>query len=354
MASFTFIASNCLPFDALTLEDQPLGGTETAVIRLTEALAARQHSVTVYSKHPSPRSSGVKYISLNNFKEGFQTDVLIGVREWLACLVGAKTKRRYFWTGDAYDQSATFGIGDRRVSNQISGLICVSAWHAATLSSHSSFPIEKTYVCRNGIHLPYFEKKRLRGRKTLIYSSTPYRGLELVPTIFRELRKRHPEVNLNVFSGYKVYGGGEGHDLNAFEELSTKLKAEPGINLHDNITQELLAERFLESSILFYPNTFPETSCITALESQAGGCVVLTSNLGAMSETVGDCGVLINGDPRSASYQEDFLNAADKLLSDDSLWSDLSQRSIAKIKDHYTWDHIASQFEVTTLSKIGT
>jgi glycosyltransferase involved in cell wall biosynthesis len=352
MPSFTFIASNCLAFDALTLEESPLGGTETAVIRLSEALANRGHSVTVYTKHPSPRSSKVKYISLSSFKEGFQTDVLIGVREWIACLVAANTKSRYFWTGDSFDQTTTYGIGDRRVSNQISGLICVSAWHATTLSSHAGFPIDKTYVIRNGVHLPYFEKERARGRKNLIYSSTPYRGLDLIPKLLPLLREKHPDANLNVYSGYQVYGGGAGHDLLAFEELSKKLSTEPGISMHGNVTQRVLAEKFLESSVLFYPNTFSETSCITALEAQAAGCVVLSSDLGAMPESVGDCGILIEGNPRSSEYQEAFIKAADNLLSNDILWDELSKKSIAKIRSQYSWDRIALQFETLTLPNL--
>lgn len=351
MASFTFIASNCLSFDALTLENQPLGGTETAVIRLAEALVEIGHSVEVYTRHSAPRSSTVKYKSISTFNENFQTDVLIAARDWLAAMTSVKAKRRYFWTGDAFDQSATFGIGDKRVSNFINGLICVSAWHATTLSSHSGFPIEKTFVIRNGVYLPYFSEARVRHRKRLIYSSTPYRGLYLIPPMLKKLRELHPEVHLEVYSGYDVYGGGQGHDIESFENFAKQIAADPTITLHRNVTQKALAQGFLESSILFYPNCFPETSCITALEAQAAGCVVLSSNLAALPETVGDCGILVDGVPGSSEYQNAFISAADKLLSDDLLWQTLSLKSIKKIRKEYSWSQIALKFADLTLPK---
>lgn len=45
----TFVADACVPFHGRTLEEQPLGGTETAVIRLAAALSERGHEVTVFT-----------------------------------------------------------------------------------------------------------------------------------------------------------------------------------------------------------------------------------------------------------------------------------------------------------------
>ncbi|MEZ4754985.1 MAG: glycosyltransferase, partial [Bdellovibrionota bacterium] len=98
-------------------------------------------------------------------------------------------------------------------------------------------------------------------------------------------------------------------------------------------------------SILFYPSKSPETCCITALEAQAAGCVVLSSHFGALPETVNDAGLLIRGTPGSPEYLNSYLAAADILLSDDQLLERLSNRGKERIAEHYHWDHVAERFE---------
>jgi glycosyltransferase involved in cell wall biosynthesis len=51
---------------------------------------------------------------------------------------------------------------------------------------------------------------------------------------------------------------------------------------------------------------FCETSCIGAMEAMAGGCLVVASNWGALTETVA-VGRLVNGDPRSPEWRDAFV-----------------------------------------------
>jgi glycosyltransferase involved in cell wall biosynthesis len=49
-------------------------------------------------------------------------------------------------------------------------------------------------------------------------------------------------------------------------------------------------------------------NCITAMEAQAGGCRIVTSPIAALTETVGDRGVMIHGDWLSKDYQDKFVD----------------------------------------------
>lgn len=331
---------NLVGFDALSLEERPLGGTETAAIRLSEELVALKHEVHVFTNLEKPRSKEVKYFPLAEVQSLKETDIFISIRDWIPLFYDLPTKKRFFWTGDSYDQFANYGVGDKRVSNQIDAFLSVSAWQADEISKRSGFPREKCFVLGNGIASSLFESEQDRKRKRLIYSSTPYRGLELVPAYYQALLSKHPDMELHIFSGYDVYNT----DNDQFKNLREALQKLPNSTVHGNVTQSKLAEEFMKSSILFYPCIFEETSCITAMEAMAAGCVPLSSALGALPETIGDAGLLVQHMPGTEDYHKDFLLKADQLLSDDSLWENLSKKSKEKAQN-YSWQKRAVAFD---------
>lgn len=325
-----------------------MGGIETAVIHLAGQLHALGHSVTVSTPLEQPPPSQPPYLPLRTLHALRDLDALIAVRDWLPLMMNIPCKKRFFWTGDSFDQIQTLGVGDRRVVARIDGLLAVSAWHAATLAGQSGFPLDKVWVIRNGVHLPYFEGQESRRRARLIYSSTPYRGLALVPKLYQALREKCPDCELHVFSGFEVYGGPQafGADVRAqFKNLESELKGIPGCQLHGNVLQKDLAREFMKSALLFYPNIFLETSCITAMEAQAAGCAVVTSDLGALKETVGEAGVLIAGRPGSSEYNNAFLEASHRILSDENYFRTLSEAGQRRAKDIFDWRIVAKRFE---------
>ncbi len=324
-----------------------MGGSETAVIRIAEVLAARGHEVTVYTSLENPPASVPRYLPLSAASRIDPVDVFVVVRGWIPLLAPVPCKKRFFWTGESYSEIHSFGIGDKRVSARIDGALMVSSWQASTFCEASGFPPEKICVIKNGVHLPYFEGSEARGRKRLIYSSTPFRGLQLIPKLLPAIRAKHPDCELHVFSGFDVYAGPHGYvpELEQqFAHLAEELRKLPGVVLHRNVLQSELAREFMKSAVLLYPNTYPETSCITAMEAMAAGCAVLTSRLGALPETVGDAGVLVDGEPGSESYLADFIQAADRLLSDDNLFRTLSERGKQRAQD-LSWEAAADRFE---------
>lgn len=342
-----FFPQSCIPFHARTLDERPLGGIETAVIRLAAALDGLGHEVKVLTALENPPLSAPLYLPIRAMHDIGPADVLISVRDWQTTFVPIEAKLRLFWTGDSYDQPQTVGIGDRRVVRSIDWLCTVSNWHADTLCSTSHFPREKTHVLRNGVHTPFFSGSEPRVRKRLIYSSTPYRGLRFVPAIYRELVSRHPDAELHVFSGYGVYAGSSPpppHALQEYEVLKRELETLPNCRVHGSVKQSQLAREFMRSSVLLYPNTFEETSCITAMEAQAAGCAIVTSARGALPETVGDAGILIPGTPPSEAYIRAFVDATDALLRDDKLFAKHSASASRRAKQ-LGWDVVARDLD---------
>lgn len=335
------LAVDCPPFHAKSLDERPLGGTITGAIRLAEDLQNRGHEVTVVTNFKDPPPSSPKYVPYEKLSTLELCDVFIVVRGWSRIYYSPfykRFKKRFLWTGDGYGSLYTIGMGDKRVIKDYDGLLGVSNWHIETLCQKSGFPKTKTWVIRNGVHLPYFEGQETRHRKRLIYSSLPHRGLIFLPHIFDDLKKKHPDLELHVFGSFdrnsEEWAPGIKRDPNPiYEKALSHLKETAGCTFHGSILQKDLAREYMKSAILTYPcNSDVETSCITAMEAQAAGCAIVTSDIGALKETVGNAGILIPEEPGSKAYLSKFIEVTDRILSDDALFNKLSQISLEQAK----------------------
>lgn len=345
-----FYPQSCVPVHAKLLEERPLGGIETAIIRLAEALHLRGHSVTVYTSDPEPPTSEPVYAHLSEARTMQDVDVFVCIREWIPLLSHIPARIKLFWTGDAADQIQNFGIGDKRISSLTDGFLAVSDWQADTISEASGFPREKISVIRNGVHLPFFDQPVERIAKRLIYTSTPFRGLDLLPVIFKDIKKVHPDATLAVYSGIDVYQSEQSrHYLNQLTEKYRPVFAEleqiDGVTIYGNVIQAELAKALLSSEILCYPNTFAETSCISIMEAQAAGAIPVTSALAALPETVGSAGVLINETPGSTDYINSFVSAINDLLANSARRKESAASARHYARNEHSWQTVALRLE---------
>ena len=305
-----FLPAKCTPFHARTLEERPLGGTETAIIRLAEALDSLGQEVSVISDSASVPSSHPSYISHREASTLRDVDALIVVRDTKSVTYPCHAKKRFYWTGDSYYCVGSMGLGDKRCIAVLDGFLAVSEWHADTVCKTSLFPREKTYILRNGIKLENFAGEEKRERKRLIYSSVPDRGLVHLPEIFLELKRRHADAELVVINSSSIYRSVWPYETIENEDLMERLRSLPGCRVLDAMPQHLLAREFMKAAILAYTSHFKETSCITAMEAQAGGAVPVTTALAALPETVGDAGILIEGTPGTKKSRSNMWKLA--------------------------------------------
>lgn len=343
-----FYAGSCLPIHARTLEERPLGGTETGIIRTAEILAARGHDVVVFSSMASPPPSVPQYLPQRAIHNSSRFDVLILMKEWKPAIFNVPAERIFFWTGDGFDQYINFGLGDKRVIKRIEKFLTVSKWQAATVCEKSGFPLDKTFYVGNGVHTKHFEGEEPRARKRLIFTAAPYRGLVFMPQIFLKIKDKHPDAEFHVFSGMALYDTDkpfQGPHVEDYRRIAAVLQKIPGVFLHGNVTQQMLARELMKSSVFVYPNAIFETCCITAIEAQAAGCPVVASRNSALPETVQNGGILIEGQPGSDDYINEFAAAVDRLLSNDKLWSKLSENGLERVKKQFSWEHVVDRME---------
>ena len=106
---------------------------------------------------------------------------------------------------------------------------------------------------------------------------------------------------------------------------------------------ELMA-KLKNYDVSVHPSTFEETFCISAMEALAAGCMLITTNLGAIPETCGEFPIYMpyssNKPYLAAQTAETIKNAKDILsASDPSLNLKFQQQYY---KNYYNWKVIGS------------
>ncbi|MCB0319539.1 MAG: glycosyltransferase family 4 protein [Bdellovibrionales bacterium] len=346
-----FVADYCIPIHARTLDERPLGGTETGLIRLAEQLHLRGHEVSVFTSMPSPPPSppeSPQYLPFTALPLAGECDLFIAIQSSRSVFHEVKAQKVVYWTGDGPEQFTTFGIGDLRFQRRVHQVLCVSDSHKESLCKNSGYPPERVSVIRNGIAYEDFEGSEIRERQRLIFTSAPHRGLQQALATFRILKEKFPALELHVFSGFELYDREQpfqGPQTKVFHALRQECEQLDGCFLHGNVKQSELAREYLRSGVYIYPALVPETSCITAIEAKAAGCPAVVSSLGALPETVGKDGFVVGGDPMSNEFLHQFVERVGALLVQNELWAELSQGAVANAKANYTWAKVADRFE---------
>ena len=109
------------------------------------------------------------------------------------------------------------------------------------------------------------------------------------------------------------------------------------------VDKKTLAQAWKRADIWFYPCKFSETFCLTALEAASTGTLAITNNLAALQTTVGDRGVIIEGDVTTLEWQEKALENILEILENRTKKEELVRRNYEWCKD-YTWENKAVEF----------
>jgi glycosyltransferase involved in cell wall biosynthesis len=127
------------------------------------------------------------------------------------------------------------------------------------------------------------------GPPILTFTSTPFRGLDLLMYIFPQIRAEFPDALLHVYSSMTIY-----QDKNdVYTPLYDACRSLPGCLYVGSINQPRLAAELRRAAVLAYSNTFAEMACVAVMEAMSAGLHVVTSDLGALSDTMQGHGTLV-------------------------------------------------------------
>jgi len=179
--------------------------------------------------------------------------------------------------------------------NSFHKLVFSSQWQYQQFRGHLSIPYDtRSAVILTGIDpIPLDEKPKDKIR--MIYTATPHRGLEILVPVFIELTKSNPDIELDVFSSFGIYGSKwEGRD-EQYKQIFKMCEEHPQINYHGWKSNDVVREAYQKAHIFPYPCIWEETSCRSLIEAMSAGCICVHPNLAALPETSGGLTLMYDG-----------------------------------------------------------
>jgi hypothetical protein len=207
------------------------------------------------------------------------------------------------------------------VDKKLKKIFCLTEWHVDYFTQ--IFPILKdiTVPFYYGIDFEKFKNENIMIKQEykFIYSSFPNRGLLQLLQMWPKIHEYQPLASLHIYCDIegKWVNQVEGEMMEKIRQLFIEYGVKQNkmnIYYHGWVNKQVLAESWLTADIWFYPCTFAETFCLTALEAALTKTLVITNNLAALQNTVSHRGVVIKGEATETEWQEKALMKIKKYL----------------------------------------
>ncbi len=349
-----------IQYDPDTPLHAPLGGTQACVCFLSTALAAAGHEVWLFNRVVEEKTvRGVRCIPFGSLGiaelqqlQGFgPPDCIVVV---CASGYGPSLERylpqvpRFLYMQHDVDQKTAQLLKRKENRDAWDQYLFVSTWQAVQYQSHFAIDPSRCTILTSAMPPPFEAAKDIdlvaEKKPTLVYTSTPFRGLKHLVKLFPLIRQAVPEATLRVFSSLKVYQDQDGDG--AYQQLYDTLMAMDGVKYEGSVSQTELAKALREAQVLAYPNTFPETCCIALIEAMASGLAVVSSELGALPEVSAGYAELIPMDPHtySSKFCEATVRALEGFKNRDAAFLAERQAQMHHTHTHYRWEVRAGQF----------
>ena len=261
---------------------------------------------------------------------------------------------KILWAHHAYDQPVFVNFDH----NTVNHIVSPSQWNRDQLVKYHNVPEYKISVIPNGVAdiFSYSDNKT----KTMIYTSIPYKGLEVLARIIPKIHQVHPDTKFKIFSSMSLYGPSNDQFINIYDHLKTL----PYVEYSAAVDQAELVPHYQEAAFFIHPNIWEETFCVSMVEAMKSGAYPIITNIGALAEVAGENNasvVPIDGTPTSKGYQvtEDFMNsfadacclALDYYDKDQEYYHKVSKIISDQVSEKYNWKKIAEQWK-TLISNI--
>ena len=256
---------------------------------------------------------------------------------------------KILWAHHAYDQQVFLDF-DHGIVNHI---VSPSQWNKEQFIKYHNVPDSKITVIPNGVAdmFSYSNQKT----KTMIYTSIPYKGLEVLSRVIPLITQRHPDVKFKIFSSMSLYGPGPDQFLHIYDHL----KKMPNVEYSEAVDREDLVKHYQESAFFIHPCVWEETFGVAMIEAMKCGAYPIITDIGALAEVAGPNNasvISIEGEATSRGFKvtDNFINKFTEASCEALNHYDQNQPYYHKVSkiisdyvtEKYNWKNIAEQWKL--------
>lgn len=331
------------------------GGSETWLIQIANEFA-KHAQVDVYCDCENYKhNDNLEYINFNNFtKLNKKYDFVILNRFFFKNGINYITYiKTHHQANHIYVQihdlsfisenkllPAGYNIDKFGLNYDFVTIVTLNEWHKNNLISQYNSLIKKPIYIPNGVDLslfPTMENKQRDNR--ILWSSSKHRGLDiLINDIYPIVKKDIPDFGIDIAS-YE----------NNIDEYNIDNK---DINILGQLTKTQLYDEMQKHKVWFYPCTFAETFCITAIEAIMNGQEIVSPchhGLSSTLEYTNEIAMKSHFSSISEVYNKAVKEAAKKIINilkkdnvDDKPL--VYERIKDKIVNEYNWSYSVNKY----------
>lgn len=219
--------------------------------------------------------------------------------------------------------------------DKINGIIVLTETHKTIVLDYYNFDPAKVFIIGNAIDVSRYNKYVKRVKNRFIYTSSPERGLKELVNNFTKIKQELPDAELWIFRGEDEF---DNH-----KELFKLINETSYIKFMNRIDNNELVNHQMMADFWYYPTHFTETYCISALEALMAGCICITSDLGALKDTVSNRGILLTEPIYSEEYFKKALEQITKIANNEDLKEHLRTNGILWAQNQ-SWENRSKEW----------
>lgn len=251
-----------------------------------------------------------------------------------------KDKKNIIWQHQNIDQPVVGLMQSKNFVEKVDSFVYVSNWQYENYRKRFSHTFQKGEVIKNAIFPIEYNSRSKDNKIKIIYTSTPWRGLDILIDCISKIDR--DDIEVDIYSSNKIYGKDfYNFEGKSYDYILDKAKNTKGINVLGYASNEEVKKACSEANIFAYPSTFEETSCLSLIEAGASGCSIVTTGLGAIPETTLGYGYIVPISKTRESMVDEFSKVLNNAI--DSYWNQSVQNNLKKQSDRfnefYSWEN---------------